>query len=316
MLVGGELYLKGADRRIRQGAGRIGRQRVRPVGDPESGEGRRQGAVVGDQTRPSPAPTGTPGWSPGTVPAAVAAGLVPGITSDVTAVLTIAMSGSQLTAAKFTLDGADGSAGHHHRAALRAERARHDHRAGVTRPPAGDRRRRRSRAAGRAGRLRGGRRADRHGSRPRHPGEPAGTGHADRHRLPARLRRRDAAARPAVRPVRPPAGAAVLPGRVRGRDQPSPPSPIVLPLLVAGRVLQGHGRRRAAAGHDGAGRRPVAGPPALDRARLRRRRPGAGQRAGHPVRGRDWPPPFNAWRLHRGSASRRAGGGSSGSTCR
>jgi lipoprotein LprG len=44
----------------------------------------------------------------GTVPAAVAGGLVPGLSTDVAATFTIDMSSSQLTAAQFELDGADG----------------------------------------------------------------------------------------------------------------------------------------------------------------------------------------------------------------
>ena len=45
----------------------------------------------------------------GTVPAAVAGALVPGLNSDVAAQFTIAMSDAQLSAAVFTLDGADGN---------------------------------------------------------------------------------------------------------------------------------------------------------------------------------------------------------------
>ncbi len=132
MLVGGELYLKGAT----GGFAKVPAALAGSIYDPSAilnPDTRRRGsAVLRRRTRPSPAPTAMPGWSVGTVPAAVAAGLVPGITSDVAAVLTIAMAGSQLTAAQLTVDGEDGNAGHRHGAALRVQRARLDQPTGVT----------------------------------------------------------------------------------------------------------------------------------------------------------------------------------------
>ena len=73
--------------------------------------------------------------------------------------------------------------------------------------------------------------------RHRHQQDPAG--HADHHRVPARLHRGDAAAGPRIRPVRPQAAASGQPGGLRGRFGGHG---AVLPTsttLVIGRVIQG-----------------------------------------------------------------------------
>ncbi len=107
VLTGGELYLKGATGGFTKVPAALAGALYDPsvILDPDKGVAAvlssMQGATV----------TGTDGeaWLvSGTVPAAVAGGLIPGITSDVAAVLTIAMTGSELTAATLSLTGADG----------------------------------------------------------------------------------------------------------------------------------------------------------------------------------------------------------------
>lgn len=107
VLTSGELYLKGPTGNFSKVPSALAGQLYDPsvILSPDKGVAAAlastQGATV----------TGTEGeaWLvTGTVPAAVAGGIVPGITSDVTAVFTIAMAGSQLSAATLTLTGADG----------------------------------------------------------------------------------------------------------------------------------------------------------------------------------------------------------------
>ncbi len=108
VLIGGELYLKGATGGFAKVPSALAGNIYDPsvLLNPETGVSAMLSSVQNASI------TGTEGdaWQvSGTVPAAVAAGLVPGISSDVTAVLTIAMSGSQLTAAKLTVNGEGGA---------------------------------------------------------------------------------------------------------------------------------------------------------------------------------------------------------------
>lgn len=107
VLVGGELYLKGATGGFTQ----IPAALAGGIYDPSAILDPTKGVAKVLTSVQNPTLTGSEGdaWTvTGTVPAAVAAGIVPGITTDVGAVLTIAKTGSELTAAEFTLDGADG----------------------------------------------------------------------------------------------------------------------------------------------------------------------------------------------------------------
>lgn len=107
VLTGGELYLKGPTGGYTKVPAALAGSVYDPsaILDPDKGVAKVLSSVQ------NPTVTGTDGeaWQvSGTVPAAVAGGLVPGISTDVSAVFTIAMVGSQLTAATFTLTGADG----------------------------------------------------------------------------------------------------------------------------------------------------------------------------------------------------------------
>lgn len=108
VLVGGELYLKGAT----GGFAKVPSALAGNIYDPSAILNPETGVAAVLSSVQNASITGTDGdaWLvSGTVPAAVAAGLVPGITSDVAAVLTISMSGSQLTAARLTVDGGGGT---------------------------------------------------------------------------------------------------------------------------------------------------------------------------------------------------------------
>ena len=107
VLTGGRLYLKGPT----GGFTEVPSAAAGAIYDPSVILNRDRGVAKVLSSVQGATVTGTDGeaWQvSGTVPAAVAGGLVPGITTDVTAVFTIAMAGSQLTAATFTLTGADG----------------------------------------------------------------------------------------------------------------------------------------------------------------------------------------------------------------
>ena len=119
----------------------------------------------------------------------------------------------------------------------------------------------------------------------RHRGQPPRTGDPDRHRLPARLRGGHAAVGWALGPLRAPAGRAGVPGRLRDRKRDHRPSHE--PARTGGRSrVAGSCRRRPAAGHDGARRRPLGPAPPTRHARRGRRRPGTGQCARPVVRSR------------------------------
>jgi lipoprotein LprG len=107
VLSGGDLYIKGPT----GGYGKVPAALAGGIYDPSAILNPDKGVPKVLTSVTNPTITGTDGeaWVvSGTVPAAVASGLVPGISSDVAAQLTIAMDSSQLTAAKFTLDGSDG----------------------------------------------------------------------------------------------------------------------------------------------------------------------------------------------------------------
>jgi lipoprotein LprG len=107
VLSGGDLYLKGPT----GGFSKVPAALTGGIYDPSAILNPDKGVPKVLTSVTNPTITGTDGdnWLvSGTVPAAVASGLVPGIASDVTALLTIAMAGSELTAAQFTLDGSDG----------------------------------------------------------------------------------------------------------------------------------------------------------------------------------------------------------------
>ncbi len=107
VLIGGELYLKGATGGFTKVPSALAGALYDPsvILNPDKGVAAALSAAQGATV------TGTDGeaWLvSATVPAAVAGGLIPGITTDVAAVFTIAMAGKQLTAATLTLSGADG----------------------------------------------------------------------------------------------------------------------------------------------------------------------------------------------------------------
>jgi len=107
VLVGGDLYLKGPT----GGFTKVPAALAGSVYDPSAILNPDKGVAKVLSSVQNPTIIGTEGeaWQvSGTVPAAVAGGLVPGISTDVSAVFTIQMTGSQLIAATFTLDGADG----------------------------------------------------------------------------------------------------------------------------------------------------------------------------------------------------------------
>ena len=92
----------------------------------------------------------------------------------------------------------------------------------AAKPPDRDHRGRPGRAARRARHLRRRHDHDRHHEGRRHPDQQDPAGHADHHRLPARLHRGDAAAGPRVGPIRSQAADPDQPGRIRGRARSSP----------------------------------------------------------------------------------------------
>ena len=107
VLVGGELYVKGATGGFAKVPAALAGSLYDPAAilDPGKGVAKVLASVQ------NPTITGSDGGAwlvSGTVPAAVIGALVPGIGSDVTAVFTVEMTGAQLSAATFTLDGADG----------------------------------------------------------------------------------------------------------------------------------------------------------------------------------------------------------------
>jgi len=107
VLVGGDLYLKGAT----GGFTRVPAALAGAVYDPSAILDPTKGVAKVLSSVTNPALTGTDGdaWLiSGSVPAAVAAGLVPGIGTDVTGMFTIEMATFELTAADLTLDGSDG----------------------------------------------------------------------------------------------------------------------------------------------------------------------------------------------------------------
>ncbi len=108
VLVGGDLYLKG----ITGGFSKVPAALAGQIYDPSAILDPNRGVAKVLSSVQNPTITGSEGgaWTvTGTVPADVAGGLVPGISTDVDTQLSIEMSGSQLTAATFTLPGDDGN---------------------------------------------------------------------------------------------------------------------------------------------------------------------------------------------------------------
>ncbi|MEP6562902.1 MAG: LppX_LprAFG lipoprotein, partial [Nakamurella sp.] len=108
VLAGDQLYLKGPTGGFSQVPAALAGSVYDPsaILNPDKGVAKVLSSVI------NPVISGTDGdaWLvTGTVPAAVAGGLVPGLNSDVDARFTIAMAGNQLSAAVFTLAGADGT---------------------------------------------------------------------------------------------------------------------------------------------------------------------------------------------------------------
>ena len=156
-------------------------------------------------------------------------------------------------------------------------------------PPDRDQRGRTRGAARRPRHLRRGHDHPRHHVRRRDRDQSDPARHADRHRLSARLHRRDAAAGSRVGPVRPQDAAPSQPrglrdrlGRHRAVDGPDDPRRRTR--------HPGRGQRCPAPGDVGAGGRPVGGPQPRRRARRHRRRTGTGQRSRSDVRHRDGVP--------------------------
>jgi len=107
VLVGGDLYVKGPT----GGFAKVPAALAGQVYDPSVTLNPATGVAKVLSSVQNPVVTGSDAGSwlvSGTVPAAVVGALVPGITTDVSAVFTIGMTGAQLTAATFTLNGDDG----------------------------------------------------------------------------------------------------------------------------------------------------------------------------------------------------------------
>src|SRR5450755_456825 len=108
VLVGGELYVKGAT----GGFAKVPAALAGTLYDPSAILDPGKGVAKVLASVQNPTITGSDGGAwlvGGTVPATVIGALVPGISTDVTAVFTVEMTGAQLSAATFTLNGADGT---------------------------------------------------------------------------------------------------------------------------------------------------------------------------------------------------------------